>query len=266
MDSLSVLDCVAIVLAGLTAGAVNTAVGSGSLITFPLLLALGVPPVTSNVSNTMGLVGGGLGGVFGYRRELAGQTRTLKYLVSATTAGGIAGASLLIMAPPLVFATIVPYLIGLALVLVLAGPSLQRRFHSGQQTQTIDHMSWLHRRGLAALAAIAVCGVYGGYFGAAQGIMVFSVLSILLPVSSQQANGLKNVTVTATNIVAAVFFLFLAPEHLNWLIAVLIAVSSTLGGVLGARLARRLSPTKLRLLILMVGFGALIKFIIGGTS
>lgn len=264
--AVSQLDLVLVALAGLLAGAINTAVGSGSLITFPLLLALGVPPVTANVSNTMGLVGGGLGGVYGYRRELRGQNRTLTYLVAATLCGGIVGALALIALPAEVFSVIVPYLIALALLLVVAGPTVQRLLRSRRRDGSTASMAWFTGTGLATLISIFGCGVYGGYFGAAQGIMVFSVLSILLPVSDQVANGFKNVTVTATNLVAAMFFLLFARDHISWPIVAVIAVASTLGGVAGASLARRLSPTMLRLVIVVVGVAALVKFVTGGTS
>src|SRR6476659_7268745 len=163
-------EILAIALAGLAAGTVNTVVGSGTLITFPVLLAFGYSPITANVSNTIGLVPGSISGAVGYRKELAGQGRLAATLGLASVTGGGAGALLLLALPASAFEAIVPVFIAAALVLVLVQPWLTRRL-AGRH----DHP--LHARGVLRLGLFAI-GVYGGYFGAAQGILLLAVLGL----------------------------------------------------------------------------------------
>ncbi len=245
-----------VALAGVAAGTMNTVVGSGTLITFPVLLSLGVPPVTANVSNTIGLVPGTFSGAYGYRRELAGQRDRLLRLGSASLLGGIVGAVLLLVLPAGVFRAVVPVLIVLALALVIAQPRLSRRFvgldpagrHSSQGRHPV--LLW----GLVGLT-----GVYGGYFGAAQGVLLVAIMGALLDRDLQRVNGLKNVLSGVVNAVAGLLFVLLS--HPNWLYVALIAVGSTVGGQLGAVVGRRLSPTVLRAVIVVVGLAALTKFL-----
>jgi hypothetical protein len=240
--------------AGLAAGTINTVVGSGTLITFPVLLALGVPPVTANVSNTIGLVPGSVSGAWSYRRELAGQGGRLVRFGSASVIGGVTGAVLLLVLPPGVFGDVVPVLIIAALVLVVAQPWLARRMlgseHRGSAARPI--LLW---------AGVLLTGVYGGYFGAAQGVILIALMGIMLDADLQRVNALKNVLTGLVNGVAGVLFIFLA--HPDWTYVLIIAVGSAIGGQLGGLIGRRLSPVVLRGIIVVVGIAALVKFLLG---
>jgi hypothetical protein len=243
---------VAIFAAGIAAGTINTVVGSGTLITFPVLLGFGYAPVTANVSNTIGLVPGSLSGAIGYRRELDGQYARLGRLSLASAAGGVLGAILLLSLPASAFKAIVPAFIVLALALIV-----------GQ-----DRISgWMARHrgaprdepGPAALLGVLASGVYGGYFGAAQGIMLLAVLGLALDESLQRINALKVVLAGLVNLVSGAIFVFAA--HVAWGAAGLIAGGSILGGILGARHGRRLSPAVLRALIVVVGVLAIVRLL-----
>ncbi|MEO6702115.1 MAG: sulfite exporter TauE/SafE family protein [Jatrophihabitantaceae bacterium] len=248
----------AVAVAGLAAGTINTVVGSGTLITFPVLLSLGVPPVTANVSNTIGLVPGGFSGVYGYRRELAGQRDRLRRLGLASLLGGVFGASLLLVLPAGVFKAVVPILIVLALVLVVAQPRLSRRYVGADQAGTAEGATGRHPVLLWVL--VLLTGVYGGYFGAAQGVLLVAMLGALLDSNLQRVNAVKNVLSLLVNLIAAVLFIVLA--HPNWTYAAIIAVSSAFGGQLGAVVGRRLPAPALRAVIVVVGLAALIKFLL----
>lgn len=261
-----IAEAAALFAAGIAAGTINTVVGSGTLITFPTLLAFGVPPVTANVSNTIGLVPGVLSGIHGYRAELAGQRARLLFLGSASLLGGILGAVLLLTLPAGAFTTIVPVLIGLALAMVLLQPSLARwvarrqeargaRGGGGRATASGGPLLW---------ALIFGTGVYGGYFGAAQGVLLIGLLGIAFTDALHRLNAAKNVLAALVNGVAAVIFIALwafASRQISWSAAGLIAAGSVLGGQVGARAGRRLPPLALRVLIVAVGIAALVKLL-----
>lgn len=251
---MSVFEILAIGLAGLAAGAVNAVVGSGTLITFPVLLAFGYAPVTANVSNTIGLVPGALSGAIGYRRELAGQRRRAIRFGIASMLGGITGAALLLILPASAFKAIVPVFIAVALVLVILQPRINRLLASGAVG------SW-HERGVLPPLAVYGTGIYGGYFGAGQGIMLMAILGAALPQDLQRTNALKNVLVGLVNGVAGVYFVFAA--HVAWAPVAIIAASSMVGGQLGAHYGRRLSPDALRGLIVVVGTTAIVRLVAG---
>jgi uncharacterized protein len=246
------LEAAGVVLAGVFAGTINTVVGSGTLVTFPALLAVGYPPVTANVSNSLGLVPGSLAGVVGYRRELAGQRQRLWQLGSASLLGGIVGAVLLLTLPPEAFKTIVPVLIGIALVLVVTQPWLARRL-AHRRLHPHAHASvglWL---------GVFCTGVYGGYFGAAQGVLLLGLMGVLVNEGLQRINAVKNVLALLVNLVAGVVFIFVA--HVAWLAVLLVAVGSLVGGWLGARIGRRLPPVVFRVIIVLVGVAAIVKLV-----
>jgi uncharacterized protein len=251
---MSLGEIVAVAFAGLAAGAINTLVGSGTLITFPVLIAFGYAPVTANVSNTIGLVLGNVSGAVGYRRELAGQRARILRFGAMSLAGGITGAVLLLVLPASAFKAIVPAFIALALVLTVLQPRLARWLLKRE----ID----LERKG-ALLVPIAVylTGVYGGYFGAAQGILLLGILGVALAQSLQRTNALKNVLVGLVNGVAAVYFAFAA--HVDWGPAAIIAGTSIAGAQLGARYGRRLPPGALRAVIVLVGVFAIVRLLVG---
>ncbi|OBJ87025.1 sulfite exporter TauE/SafE family protein [Mycobacterium asiaticum] len=248
-------------LAGLGAGAINALVGSGTLITFPTLVALGYPPVTSTMSNAVGLVAGGVSGTWGYRRELSGQWDRLRWQIPASLAGGVLGAYLLLHLPEKVFIRIVPVLLVLALILVLIGPWIQswaRRRAEGAG-RSAEHLTPT-RMALLVLGTFAV-GIYGGYFTAAQGILLVGVMGALLPESVQRMNAAKNLLTLIVNIVAAVGYTLVAWDRISWPVAGLIAVGSLIGGLLGARYGRRLSPGALRATIVVVGLIGLYRLL-----
>ena len=255
-------EALAILGVGVAAGAVNAVVGSGSLITFPTLLAFGFPPVVANVSNNVGLVSGNVSGAVGYRRELAGQRRRLIRLGVISAAGSVLGASLLLSLPSSSFQVIVPVLILIACVLVLAQPWLSARITArrkrlaGQDSSAPDErerLSPVLGGGIFASAA------YGGYFGAAQGVLVIGLLGTFLDESMQRVNGAKNVLVAFVNGTAAVVYIIFA--HVAWLVVLLIAVGSTVGGLLGARFGRRLPPLALRIFVVLIGVISAVKLI-----
>jgi uncharacterized protein len=230
-------DALAIAAAGFAAGGVNTIVGSGSLVTFPTLLALGYAPVTANCSNTVGLVFGGISGVLGYRRELEGQRRRALTLATGTAAGALLGGTLLLVLPPGVFKAVVPALILLACLLMAI-----------RRTPDV-HAD--HERTAAGTAAAFGTGIYGGYFGAAQGIILMSLLRFCFTDDLQRLNALKNVLAAVANGVAAVLFVFVAP--VKWGPAALIAAGSIAGAQVAARYGRRIPSNVLRWIVVIGG-------------
>jgi uncharacterized membrane protein YfcA len=244
-------EVLAVVLAGVAAGTINTVVGSGTLITFPVLLAVGYSPLVANVSNTIGLVPGSVAGAIGYRRELAGQEGRILRLGLAALLGGTTGAVLLLVLPESAFKAIVPVFIAVALLLIVLQPRIAA-YLAARRTEPVEH-----RR--VSGAATYATGIYGGYFGAAQGIMLLAVLGVALPEPIQRVNGLKNGLAGLVNLIAGVVFVFRAP--VAWAPALLIAAGSMLGGVLGARYGRRLSPVALRAVIVVVGLVAIAQLL-----
>jgi uncharacterized membrane protein YfcA len=247
---MSVPEAIAITAAGFGAGTVNTVVGSGTLITFPVLLAFGYAPVQANVSNTIGLVPGGLSGTHGYRAELAGQRRRSVALGTMSVVGALIGATLLLTLPAAAFKAIVPFFIASALLLIVFQPWLSRRLENRRQAHRPHGGPW-------TAAGLLATGVYGGYFGAGQGILLLAVLGLALTDSLQRVNALKNVLATLANVVAALVFTFAA--DVAWDVSLLLAIGSVLGGVLGAQLGRRLPPAAFRAVIAVVGIAAIVK-------
>jgi uncharacterized membrane protein YfcA len=236
-----------IIAAGVVAGTVNTIVGAGSLLTFPTLLFLGYPPLVANVSNTVGLVPGTISGAIGYRRELAGQGTRARPLLIAAALGGVTGACLLLVLPAAAFARIVPVLILIACALVAIQPRLSAWVVERRARAGVVHVGG----GWMLVVGVYLTGIYGGYFGAAQGVILIALLAILVDDDLQRLNGLKNLITVVINGVAAVLFVILAP--VAWVPAILLAIGSIVGGQLGAVVGRRLSPFALRAAIITVG-------------
>ncbi len=245
-------ESVAVVLAGVFAGGINALVGSGTLVTFPVLLAVGYPPVVANVSNTLGLVPGSISGAIGYRRELTGQWIRALRLGIAGVLGAVLGAGLLLVLPPSAFEAIVPALIVLALVLVVLQPWLARKLAAIQEERH-------PHGGLPLLLAIFGTGVYGGYFGAAQGVLMLALMGILMDETLQRINAMKNVLAALVNLTAGIVFVFVA--DVAWLVVLLLAGGSIVGGVLGARLGRRMPTFWLRGVIVVVGIAAIVQIL-----
>src|SRR4051794_15700001 len=236
------LEGVAVVAAGFWAGAINTIVGSGSLLTFPTLLAVGYDAVTANVSNTLGLVPGSVSGAVGYRRELKGQRRRVLILLPAAILGGLAGGILLLAAPG-AFRDVVPFLILIAVVLVLIQPRITRRRLAAGRVQ--------HHPGPVLQIGTFLTAVYGGYFGAAQGVILLALLGLTLDDDLQRLNGVKNVIAAVVNGVAAAYFAL--TTDVAWVVVLILVVSSIVGGQLGAHWGRRIPAQVLRVLIAVVG-------------
>lgn len=244
---MSLLEALAVVAAGLAAGTINAIVGTGSLITFPTLLAVGVPPLTANVSNTVGLAPGSVSGAIGYRRELTGQRARLIRLGVAAGAGGATGSVVLLSLPEDSFLLVVPFLVGLGVLLVIAQPWIVKRV--SRRADTPDHGApWL-------TVAMFGMGIYGGYFGAAIGVLLIAALGIGLDESMQRVNAAKNVIAGITNGVAAL--LFIAVADLDWTVVGLIAAGSIVGGQLGAVIGRRLPSIVFRSFVVVMGVVAI---------
>ena len=250
---MSPFEVVGIFAAGLAAGTINTIVGSGSLITFPTLLAFGYAPVVANVSNTVGLVPGSLSGAIGYRAELAGQRDRAIRLGIAAAAGGLTGGLLLLALPATAFETIVPILILGSVVLVAIQPRLSRAM-GDRRAVGVEHT-------VPLVITLFLTGVYGGYFGAGQGVIMMAILGVFLPDNIQRLNGLKNVLAVLINGVAAILFILVAP--VAWAPAVLLAIGSIIGGQVGAKVGRRLPAEVLRAAIIVIGTVVGLKLLIG---
>ena len=245
------LQALLVVLAGVAAGTINTVVGSGSLITFPTLLAVGYPPVLANVSNCLGMVPGGVTGVLGYRRELAGQRARLVRLGVASALGGTLGAALLLVLPAAVFKAVVPVLVLLGCVLVVLQPVIVARLH--RRPGAPPHggpLTWV---------LVGLTGVYGGYFGAAQGVLLVAVLGLTLDETLQRVNAAKNLLALIVNGIAGAFFVLVT--DVSWLAAGLLAVGTALGGVVGSTVGRRLPDPLLRGVIVVVGIVAVVTLL-----
>ncbi|AMW10318.1 hypothetical protein A4E84_12815 [Streptomyces qaidamensis] len=255
--ALSIWEALAVFAAGTGAGTINTIVGSGTLLTFPVLLATGLPPVTANVSNALGLVPGSISGAIGYRAELRGQGRRALVLGLTALIGGLGGAVLLLALPSEAFDTFVPVLIALALVLVLMQPRLadvvrRRRGDAGATNRPYG--------GPVLLVGLLLASVYGGYFGAAQGVLHLSLMGLFLDEDLQRVNAVKNILGAVVNGVAACVFLLVA--EFDWTAVLLIAVGSALGGQIGAKVGKRLPPSALRAVIVAVGLIAILQLLL----
>ena len=248
---MSVLAALAILGVGLAAGTINTIVGSGSLISFPTLLALGYPPVVANVSNTVGLVTGSISGAIGYRRELEGQRPRVRVLGVASLTGGLAGGLLLLALPASVFENVVPVLILIACVLVALQPRLAAR-RAADGPARPHGGPWL-------FVGVFATGVYGGYFGAAQGVILIALLGIFIDDGLQRLNALKNVLAALVNGIAAVLFILFA--DVDWAVAGLLGAGAVCGGQLGARLGRRIPAGWLRAVIVVVGVAVAVRLL-----
>lgn len=248
-------EALVVFLAGVWAGTINTVVGSGTLVTFPVLVALGYSPVTATTSNAIGLAPGTISGAIGYRHELTGQGRRVARYAVPSFLGAICGTVLLLSLPPNAFETVVPVLVGLAVVLVIIQPRVSawvaRRREAGNGGRAHTPLLFF---------LIFLVGIYGGYFTAAQGVMLMAFMGMLLTDPLQRLNGIKNVLAAVVNVVAGVIYAFIAP--VSWPVVALLAVGSTAGGQLGAKIGRRLPPAVLRGVIVVVGIAAIVQLLI----
>jgi hypothetical protein len=231
-------------LAAIAAGLVNALAGGGTLITFPMLVFLGIPPVTANVTNTVALCPGYFGGTFAQRDDLRGQGKRLWLILPAGVVGGVLGGFLLLRTGEKLFSDIVPYLILLASVLLAVQDAvrawLTRRL--GESHRTLESWTWL---------PVGLASVYGGYFGAGLGVMLLSALGLTVNDSLTRLNALKQAVSFIVNVAAAVFFLF--SGRVEWTVAGVMAVGALLGGVIGGKLAGRVKPSTLRWTVVVIG-------------
>ena len=251
-----------VLIAGFWAGTINSIIGSGTLVTFPTLVAVGFPPVTAQVSNAMGLVASGFSGTYGYRRELGQSRALLPRLTLASFLGAVIGAGLLTVLPPAVFGYAAPVLLMMALTIVVLQPRIQawvrRRSADGGRVRGADSPVPVGPASPALWALVFLTGIYGGYFVAAQGVMLMAIFGVMLVGGTLvHANAVKTWLSLVVNLTAAVFYLLFAFDRIDWRAVALIAVSSLVGGSVGARIGRRISPTALRVTIVLVGLAGL---------
>jgi len=241
-----------LVLVGMAAGVFNGIAGGGTLLTFPALLALGVPALNANITSAVGIVPSYLGGVAGFRSELAGQWPKVRSLLPTTLCGGTAGAILLLTTSPESFRSIVPWLVGFATVLFAVQPVLVRALSSLHETHPTRRM--LLQVGTAAIA------VYGGYFGAGMGVMMLAVFGITMTESLLRINGLR--TVLSIVLSALVALIFITSGNVLWAAAGCLAVGTLFGGWAGASVARWLPPPALRAVVVVVGTATTVSLVI----
>jgi len=242
---------VLLILAGIAAGTVNAIAGGGSLITFPSLIATGLPTVDANVTNSVSVFPGYVSSVFGSRADLAGQGARVRAILPTSLVGSVAGCALLLLTPARAFEVIVPFLV-LAAALTLAFQDRLRALVGHPRAMSPRRAFWT-LQGVVLIGAI-----YGGYFGAALGVMYVAALALILDEPLKRINALKNVLSAAVGLVTVVVFAIFA--HVHWGAALTLAPATILGGYAGAKVARRLPPQVLRYLI--VAFGTIVGLIL----
>ena len=247
----------AVVAAGFGAGVLTSTVGVASLLSFPILVAVGLPPVVANATNTVGMTPAGLSGSFGYRRELSEHPRVTATVVATCMVGSVAGATLLLALPPGVFEAVVPWLILFTCVLVGAQPRISSWLRNRQGADLVEPRTTMSP---ITIVFAVLTGVYGGYFGAGSGVMMLAVLGLGLDIELRVTNALKTLAVLAANLVAAVIFIFAA--NLDWAAVGMLAIGSVVGGYVGAHIGRRLPPALFRSLIVLIGVTASVMMLL----
>jgi uncharacterized protein len=240
------LDLMLVGIAAVAAGLVNALAGGGTLITFPMLTAVGVPPVLANITNTVALCPGFIGGTFAQRRDLQGQGRRMWLLLPTGVLGGIAGGILLLYTSDSAFRKLIPYLILLAVILL----AFQDQLRNWIVGRSADEGHW-HLNEAWSVLLIFPSAIYGGYFGAGLGVMMLAMLGVVLEDSLTRLNALKQSLSFSINIAAAIFFLF--SGQVVWPAAIVMSVGALAGGALGGRMAGTVKPTILRWIVVCVG-------------
>ncbi|MCL2594596.1 MAG: sulfite exporter TauE/SafE family protein [Promicromonosporaceae bacterium] len=261
---MSALELIALIVAGLAAGSINGAVGSGSLVTLPVLLAMGLEPASAVTTNTIAMVLSAFGGVLAYRRELTADLPNLRGLLITSTIGGVVGSALLLTTPPGAIRIIVPTLIAFALLLVIFQPRVAKwvRSRSVSTGEAALDPTVNPYDGTSLRASIAGCSIYGGYFAAAQGVILLGVLGAFTGKPMGEVNGVKNLLTLTVNVTAAVVFTvshFLGQANVVWSATAAIALGAAIGGYAGGHLAKRVPPWALRTLIVIIAATALIR-------
>jgi uncharacterized membrane protein YfcA len=252
---LSLADHVLAALAAVGAGIVNAVAGGGTLITFPTLVALGVPTVRSNITNTVALCPGYFGGAYAQRADLAGRPRRLRVLAAVSAVGGLLGSILLVISPEDLFEGIVPFLLLLACALLAFQDRLRRLIRPTSEAESHDATP-----SPVVIGGVFLATVYGGYFGAGLGIIVLATLGVLLDESMTRLNALKSAIALVTNVVAAIFFVF--SGDVVWSLALVMAPASLVGGAIGGRLVGRLDPKVMRAIVVAIGLAVAIKYLV----
>ena len=251
---MTLLESILLFFAGVGAGMINSVVGSGSLLTFPTMIAIGFPPVVANITGNVGVLPGSFAGAFAYRKFFAGSGKHLIITALFSAVGGAMGAVLILSLPPEIFSAIVPILIGLAVLLVIFGPTIKKAvLKKSHDIEKPDSRFPLY-------ITTALTGVYGGYFGAGQGIILLSFLSLMIRGGIQRANAYKNVLAGAGNLAATVVFLFFA--DIAWNAAILIMIGSLIGGIIGGRYGQRIPELAYRIFIVTIGIVAITYFVL----
>jgi uncharacterized protein len=260
------VEIVLIIIAGIGAGVINAVVGAGTLVTFPTLLLLGFPPVVANVTNTVGLVPGSIMASIGYRATLRGRGPVVRRLLVATSVGGVTGAALLVLLPGRAFDAVVPWLLLIAALLAALQPRIAEAIalhRAARGSQALDAAASARAGGPVGpwfFLGILLTGIYGGYFGAAQGVLLLVILGLALGGPLNELNGVKNILGGTANLVSAL--LFIAIADVNWRVAGLVAIGATIGGGLGGRYGRRLPSSALRVLLVIIAVvAAAVRFI-----
>jgi uncharacterized protein len=239
-DRVTPLGLLGVAGAGVIAGAVNTIAGAGSLLTYPVLVAVGLPPLSANVTNDIGVVPGNLTGLYGFRDDLKGQGPVLRRTLPITAVGALAGGHALLLAPASTFEAVVPVMLLAASVLTALQPWLLRRLHRGDKPRPV-----------AFAVAIGAVAAYGGYFGTGIGLLFFAVLGMFVKDTPRRLNAQKQLLALLSNGLAGVLFALAGP--VNWLAAGVLALASAAGGPIGARIAHRIPATGLRIVVCVVG-------------
>ena len=248
---MTALDTVLVLATGFGAGVLSSTVGVASLLSFPVLVGLGLPPVVANVSNTLGLIPGGLGGVLGYRDEVRAAGPIARVIVVVCALGAAVGAALLLGLPPGVFETIVPYLILFTCLLVGVQPRIARWLRARHEQRHGEQLAERRHMSPATTVFATITGVYGGYFGAGAGVMMVAVLGIGTDLELRIVNGLKTLSLMVGNVVAGLIFVVVADPR--WDVVVLLAAGSLIGGYVGARVGRKLPDAAFRWAVVAAG-------------
>ena len=252
-----------VLLAGFWAGTINSVVGSGTLVTFPTLVAVGFPPVTAQMSNAIGLVAAGFSGTWGYRRELREAGTIAKKLTWGSLGGGLIGATLLMQLPATVFDYAAPILIAFAVLFVVFQPRLNAWVRRRRQADGDEPVSPAVSPVPSLFVLVFLTGIYGGYFVAAQGVLLMDILGVFMTTGTLvHANAIKTWLSLAVNLIAATGYLLFAFDRIDWTAVLLIAVSSLIGGSLGAKIGRRIQPKVLRTVIVIVGVLGIINMVL----
>ncbi|MGH9298203.1 MAG: sulfite exporter TauE/SafE family protein [Acidimicrobiales bacterium] len=247
-----------LVAAGLVAGTVNGAAGGGTLVSFPALLATGLPALPANITSSVGIWPGYLSGVAGFRDVVAAQASRSAELAPFALAGAVIGSILLLTTPDKAFTAITPYLVLGACALFAAQPVIARLV-SAEMTASDSH-SPSRPRLAAAQGGILASSVYGGYFGAGLGVILLALLGLVLPDGMVRTNGLRTVLSLVASTGAATVFVI--HGSIDWRDAALLAASSLVGGYIGARVARRLPPLVFRLLVISLGLATAVRLLV----